>query len=129
MDQPFDDSGDFTETYIESALGWCGIIVDESGASHPMPEPQALELAIPQWVRIPEHIDDAVSIYIDVMSRPEMAIRKAAMTAIGAVVLEHGRLPHESRARECVRKALDDSSPEVVASAITTSDIILRVLG
>jgi hypothetical protein len=94
-----------------------------------MPEPKALELAIPEWVRIPEHIDDAVSIYIDVMSRPEVAIRKAAMTAIAAVVLEYGRLPQESRARECVRKALDDSSPEVVASAVTTSAIILRVLG
>jgi hypothetical protein len=129
MDQPFEDSDDFTETYTESALGWCGVNVDESGASYPMPKQQSLELAIPQWVAIPEHIDDAVSVYIDVMSRAEVAIRKAAMTAIGAVVLEHGRLPQEFRARECVRKALDDSSPEVVTSAITTSDIILRVLG
>jgi hypothetical protein len=94
-----------------------------------MPEAEALEFAIPQWVEVPEHVEAAVSICIDLMARPEVVIRKAAITAIGAIVRRYGRLPEESRARQAVRDALGDPSAEVSAAAATTSDIIRNVLG
>lgn len=105
------------------------MIIGPDGIVQPMPEAEALEFAIPQWVDVPEHIEGAVSIYIDLMSRPEVAIRKAAITAIGAIVRRYGRLPQESRARQTVREALGDSSAEVSAAAATASDIIRNVLG
>ncbi len=129
MERQSDDPDEYDYTYAESALGWCGVVIGSDGIGQPIPEPDALAFAIPQWVDIPEHIEDAVSIYIDVMSRPEVAIRKAAITAIGAIVRQYGRLPLESRARLTVREALHDSSTEVSEAAAITSDIIRNVLG
>jgi hypothetical protein len=58
-----------------------------------------------------------------------VAIRKAAITAIGAIVRQYRRLPQESRARQTVSEALKDSNAEVSAAAARTSDIIRDVLG
>jgi hypothetical protein len=123
------DADEYDYTYAESALGWGGMIVGPDGIGEPMPDAEALAFAIPLWVDVPEHIENAVSIYLDVMSRPEAAIRKAAITAIGAVVHRYGHLPHEALARQTVREALADSSAEVSAAAAATSEIIRNVLG
>jgi hypothetical protein len=113
----------------KSVLGWGGVVIGSDGIGHPMAEAEALEHAIPKFVDAPEHMEDAVAIYIHVMSRPEVAIRKAAITAIGAIVSRYAWLPLESRARQTVKEALEDSSADVSAAARTTSDIIRDVLG
>jgi hypothetical protein len=123
------DAEEYDYTYAESVLGWGGTIIGPDGIGEPMPDAEALAFAIPLWVDVPEHIENAVSIYLDVMSRPEAAIRNAAITAIGALVYRYGRLPHEARVRQIVREALADSSAEVSAAAAATSDIIRNVLG
>jgi hypothetical protein len=129
MEPHSDDSDKYDYTYAESALGWGGMVIGPDGIGQPIPEADALAFAIPLWVDIPEHIEDAVSIYIGVMSRPEVAIRKAAITAIGAIVRQYRRLPQESRARQTLSEALKDSNAEVSAAAARTSDIIRDVLG
>lgn len=123
------DSKEWDYTYIESTLGWGGMIVGPDGIGMPLPEHEALTAAIPLWVNIPEHLDSAVSIYVDVMSRPEVGVRLAAISAIGDIVRKYGRLPHEAQARRAISIAQNDTNPEVAAAAVATSSIVDKVLG
>jgi hypothetical protein len=119
-----DDAEEYEETYMESALGWGGMIIGPDGIGRPMPEDEALTVAIPEWVGIPEHLDDAVQIYIEVLGRPEQSVRLAAVTALGEVARRYGRLPDRTNARGAVMRALTDPSSEVRTAAAATLGLI-----
>jgi hypothetical protein len=124
MKNDADDAEEYQETYMESALGWGGMIIGPDGIGRPMPEDEALIAAIPDWVGIPEHLNDAVQIYIQVLGRPEQSVRLAAVIAIGEVARRYGRLPHRTNARGAVMRALTDPSPEVRTAAAATLGLI-----
>jgi len=124
MDNHRGGDAEYDETYVESTIGWGGIVIGPDGIGPSMPEHEALVAAIPGWVGLPEHLDTAVRIYIEVLERPEEAVRLAAVTAIGDVARRHNRLPDWENAREAVRHALDDPSPRVRAAATLTLGLI-----
>ena len=124
MENDPDDAEEYQERYIESALGWGGMIIGPDGIGRPTPESEALTAAIPEWVGIPEHLDDAVRIYIKVLGRPEQSVRLAAVIAIGKVARRYGRLPDRTNARGAVMRALTDPSLEVRTAAAATLGLI-----
>ena len=126
---PRSDHDKYKNTYFESATGYGGLVVGPDGFGRPLPEPEALEHAIPLWVDIPEHLTDAVSIYIDSLSRREPEIRLAAVTAIGEVVRRYRRLPHRAGAQQAVSIALKDPVAEVSRAAVRTITEIETTLG
>jgi len=120
---------EYHEVYLESAIGYGGIEFGPDGIGRPIPEPEALEYAIPLWLDIPEHIGDAIAMCVDALSRPEIKIRLAAATAIGEFVRRYHQLPHEENARKALSIALQDPSADVAAAAARTMELIGNVLG
>lgn len=71
---------------------------------------------------IPQHHDDAVRMYLEVLARPEAAVRRAAVPALGEIARRYGQLPREEEARRAVLRANDDPAREVrtAATAVLT---------
>ena len=124
-----DDAEEYDETYVESTIGWGGMIIGPDGVGRPMPEADVLVMAIPGWVGLPEHLEQAVRIYVEVLDRPEAAVRLAAVTAIGEVARRYGHLPHPREAREAVGRALDDVDAGVRAAAGRAQQLINQIRG
>lgn len=124
MENDSDAADEYDETYIESTIGWGGMVVGPDGIGRPMPEHEALIAAIPEWVGSSEHHDQTVQIYIEVLERPEDEVRLAAVAAIGEVATRYGRLPNRAAAREAVVRALNDPSPDVRTAATATLGLI-----
>ena len=124
MENDSDAAEEYDETCIESTLGWGGMVIGPDGIGRPMPEHEALIAAIPEWVGISEHHDQAVQICIEVLERPEDEVRLAAVAAIGEVARRYGRLPNRTAARAAVIGALDDPSPDVRTAAAATLGLI-----
>jgi len=103
--------------YLGSVLGWRGVVVRSDGSTVAMPEHEALAAAIAQWVALPEHLDDAVAICLDVVTRPEPLVRAAAISAFGAIARRYSRLPREQSVRLAVARALHDPVGEVRQAA------------
>lgn len=123
-----DDTEGHEVTYIGTTLGWGGIAIGSDGVGYPVPEHEALIAAIPQWVNLPEHLDDATRIYVEVLQRPEAAVRLAAVRAIGAVVRRYGRLPRPVEARVAVAHATNDTDLDVRNEAAATLSEIERLI-
>ena len=127
MDEDSDE--EFEYRYIPVALGWGGVIVGADNIGRPMPEPEALLGAIPHWVDEAELLDQAVSIYLEVIRRPEADIRVATVVAIGEIVRRYKRLPREHEVRRAIGIALLDSDKTVSAAAAETRAILETHLG
>lgn len=119
-----DDPDGYEYIYIGSALASGGVILNPDGSGRSMSEAEALAAAMPQWIEIPEHLDDAVRTYVAAMSRPENFVRLAAVTAIGEVARRYGRVPRRQDARAAVLRALDDADPEVRAAGTAALALI-----
>ena len=124
MKNDADDAEEYEETYMESALGWGGMIIGPDGIGRPMPEDEALTAVIPEMVGTPEQLDDDVRIFLEVLGRPEQSVRLAAVIAIGEVARRYGRLPDRTNARGAVMRVLTDPSPEVRTAAAATLGLI-----
>ena len=124
MEHDPDGAEEYEEIHVGSTIGWGGMIIGPDGIGRPMPEVDALLMAIPGWVGNAKHLDQAVRIYMEVLDRPEAAVRRAAVTAIGDVARRHGRLPHRQEAREAVTRALHDVIADVRAAAGTALRLI-----
>jgi HEAT repeat protein len=129
VDGRSEDADDYELTHLESALGWGGVQIGPDGVGHPIPEAAALASAIPVWVDIPEHHDDAVQIYVEALSRPEVPVRLAAATAVGAIARRYRRLPRADEARAALAAVLGDPDPSVRAAAEASLRTIREVLG
>ena len=111
---------EFEYRYIPVALGWGAMIVGPDNIGRPIPEADALLNAIPLWVDFPEQLDQAVSIYLEVITRPEAPIRAATVTAIGQIARRYRRIPREDEVRRAITIALDDLDAAVSAAAVAT---------
>ena len=113
---------------LGSALGWGGVVFRPDGSTAAMPEDEALAAAIAQWVYLPEHLDDAVAICLDVVTRPEPRVRTAAVSAFGAIARRYARVPREQAVRFAVARALQDPVDEVREAATTTTQALDQAL-
>ena len=111
------EEDEFEYGYIPVALGWGGMIVGPDNIGRPIPEADALLHAIPLWVDCREQLDQAVSIYLEVITRPEAPIRAATLKAIGEIAGRYRRIPREEDVRRAITIALDDPDAAVSAAA------------
>ncbi len=112
-----------------TTLGWGGVRFLPDGRTELVPEPEALARAIPHWVAMPEHLDDAVAIYLGAVTRPEPVVRAAAVRAFGAIAARYERVPKHDAVRRAAEQARGDPDPDVRAAADEAVAALRRVLG
>lgn len=124
------DSGgpdDYDVVHYDSVLGWGGIVIGPDGFGWPMDEVEALAGAIPAWVNIPEHLEDAVGICLEVVSRPEAVVRTAALAAFAAIARRYGRMPQRDAVARAVANARRDPEAAVRAAASEAAQALAQL--
>jgi len=127
MEKAPDDSEEYEVVYLDCALGWGGMEIGPDGYGHPMPEAEALTLAISEWVNIPEHLEDAVAICLRVLDRPEPAMRASALAAFSAIARRYGRLPQRDAVTRAVDRIRSDMDPAVRRIAADTAHVLAEL--
>ena len=116
-------------SFFPSLLGYGGIRMDADGNSTDFPEHEALLAAIPMWVTVDEHEDDALDLCLEFAAHPLAEVRAAAVTAIGDLARRYGRLKQHERVSGTLRHALADADADVRQAATRSLQTLEETLG
>ena len=98
-------------------ITWGGVSVDSDGHSENLPEAEALVSAIGAWISYPDLVAQATAAYVDLLRRPEPAVRHAILVAVQQLATRDGQVPNLPALRQAIATATNDSDPDVRAAA------------
>lgn len=128
-EQPDHDnaSHEHYESFAPSVLGFGALRGEGKGTA--VPEHEVLATAIPMWVTVDEHADDALDLCLEFATHLHAAVRLAAVTAIGDLARRHGRLEQQERVSRTLRQALGEADADVRQAAARSCRILREDLG